>query len=56
MASPSNDGGLEEFEESLPTRARNSAFSARNAATSARNSTTSAASSSYDGGSADTPP
>jgi hypothetical protein len=55
LASPSDDGGLEEFRLFWPSYARSSAFSTRNAATSARSSTTSAASSSYDGSSADTP-
>ena len=43
------DGGVEEFVESIPTRRRNSAFSASSASTRAINPTTSAASSSYEG-------
>jgi hypothetical protein len=43
------DGGTDEFAELLPTRRRNSAFSASNVSTRAANPTTSAASSSYDG-------
>ena len=43
------DGGVEEFVEFIPSRRRNSAFSASNVSTRAANPTISAASSSYDG-------
>ncbi|MGC4857412.1 hypothetical protein ACLQ24_29630, partial [Micromonospora sp. DT4] len=55
-SSPSDDGGFELFDESMPNRSRNRAISARNPVTSAVNaaitaacSVTSATKSSYDG-------
>jgi hypothetical protein len=42
------EGGVEEFLEFIPSRRRNSAFSASNVSTRAANPTTSAASSSYE--------
>jgi hypothetical protein len=43
------EGGVEEFDEFIPNRRRNSAFSASKPSTRATNPTTSAANSSYDG-------
>jgi DNA invertase Pin-like site-specific DNA recombinase len=48
-SNPSDDGGFELFDESIPNRRRNSATSASNAATTASCSTIRATRSSYDG-------
>jgi hypothetical protein len=43
MNGESDEGGIEEFDEFIPSRRRRSAFSARSAATSARSSSITAA-------------